>query len=784
MSQSSWQMGKHRRPVKAPSIGLNVCTLSIPWIIVCRRNRRLKSWYMFGRVRNPLSKTPYEGNNAECEHLMFPIADGTVKLSGWDHGIRRSTSTRDQLVRSEELSGDLQGISDTSQPTDEITDDGEARDDFWSIQGNCAEGRDISNSTEIRWRGQDYTKKPWVCCKQAVETIIGTLMRIETFRIYGPDSRSSQYRMKDVLTDIWSGRRLTKVQATTRLDYSWPQMWTGMSKASQRKEKQQWAIEKPKLDNAIKVEKHLLSWSGWKRVQRNLKNARKSWKIQWKPLRLVRFATTKRSFKHRETDMQQNQKIEACMHRRSSRVYENAFGKNSAFRSWRSYCWKGVQFVDSLQRCAQVFLMPQAMKIQELQKRQWLRNARNWKTLAWKESKVRDKRRCCCYLPNVSRPPGRRRDSVWKTIWRTIHTPGYSVWWLNIILFLQRTSEGSTSLVWKFYMEYSSDIQKHWENLERRYFGRRHWGAGKFGKVGRIRNWSSKNQIERSIDITKRKWIHIPSGRWYSKIVWKRLRIPRTHSRAGTTCKEWRSRRTSRRTGRVSTDRSNRWRWCPCRLQVDPRWLHLSSSQWTPSSTLCAEGTTIPYSAEIHKCNKVYSHLMSMTTGMWTWIQVYQSDFCKGCGPGRTDKDSSNWQTTWECVARSMDPNWKSRSNERKARKWANEKPKLDKARRLRGIYFIDPEDGESKETIKKRKEKAGRSNGGGDALQKRNNEALGATGLYQKIMRITSQREGSTRWVTLLWYTSLIRCLKRWKFRMRKNGRNSKSCRHGKRPK
>ena len=33
--------------------------------------------------------------------------------------------------------------------------------------------------------------------------------------------------------------------------------------------------------------------------------------------------------------------------------------------------------------------------------------------------------------------------------------------------------------------------------------------------------------------------------------------------------------------------------------------------------------------------------------------------------------------------------------------KWSNEKPKLDNDRRLRGIYFIDPEDMECKETIR-----------------------------------------------------------------------------------
>ena len=38
--------------------------------------------------------------------------------------------------------------------------------------------------------------------------------------------------------------------------------------------------------------------------------------------------------------------------------------------------------------------------------------------------------------------------------------------------------------------------------------------------------------------------------------------------------------------------------------------------------------------------------------------------------------------------------------------KWSDEKPKLDNARGLRGIYFIDPEDKEFKETIKNARKK------------------------------------------------------------------------------
>ena len=43
------------------------------------------------------------------------------------------------------------------------------------------------------------------------------------------------------------------MQATTTPDELWPEIWSSFFKAAQRKEKQQWAIEKPKLDNARKL---------------------------------------------------------------------------------------------------------------------------------------------------------------------------------------------------------------------------------------------------------------------------------------------------------------------------------------------------------------------------------------------------------------------------------------------------------------------------------------------------------------------------------------------------
>ena len=46
--------------------------------------------------------------------------------------------------------------------------------------------------------------------------------------------------------------RLTRKQTVSRPDTLWPNIWKDMSDASKRKEKQKWAIEKPKLDNARK----------------------------------------------------------------------------------------------------------------------------------------------------------------------------------------------------------------------------------------------------------------------------------------------------------------------------------------------------------------------------------------------------------------------------------------------------------------------------------------------------------------------------------------------------
>ena len=49
---------------------------------------------------------------------------------------------------------------------------------------------------------------------------------------------------------MWPGRRLTKVHSTPRPDHVWPEVWPRIGKAPQNRENHEWAIEKPKRENA------------------------------------------------------------------------------------------------------------------------------------------------------------------------------------------------------------------------------------------------------------------------------------------------------------------------------------------------------------------------------------------------------------------------------------------------------------------------------------------------------------------------------------------------------
>ena len=74
---------------------------------------------------------------------------------------------------------------------------------------------------------------------------------------------------------MWSGRRLTRKQLTSRPDYLWPELWTKLGRNAQLKEKQKWSHEKSKLDNVRKLRGIYFIDPENKEFKEVIKNARK-----------------------------------------------------------------------------------------------------------------------------------------------------------------------------------------------------------------------------------------------------------------------------------------------------------------------------------------------------------------------------------------------------------------------------------------------------------------------------------------------------------------------------
>ena len=103
--------------------------------------------------------------------LIFPIPDGTAKLFGRDHAVRRSTLREEQPVRSEDLREELQGNSERSQPTEQkmtlkpamtlVNGRGLHLSSSRRTSSSAvrAQRRIILNPTEVHWRDQDNARK-------------------------------------------------------------------------------------------------------------------------------------------------------------------------------------------------------------------------------------------------------------------------------------------------------------------------------------------------------------------------------------------------------------------------------------------------------------------------------------------------------------------------------------------------------------------------------------------------------------------------------------------------
>ena len=213
---------------------------------------------------------------------IFPIADGTVKLSGGDQVLGPSTLIRDRPDRGEEQ-GNFQGKSDGSSPTpfqDSSPDDGVRQ--FYSPSSHGTHSQSVRAERRIvsfplKYIGVTRTTPTNLDVKQ--EKRIDDYWNIDGSRdLSDPWTGFTQFTLLEEKAPdgyMWSGWTLTRKQLTSRPDHLWPELWKSMGRHAKLKEKQKWSEEKIHLENARKLREIYFIDPEDKEFKETIKNARK-----------------------------------------------------------------------------------------------------------------------------------------------------------------------------------------------------------------------------------------------------------------------------------------------------------------------------------------------------------------------------------------------------------------------------------------------------------------------------------------------------------------------------
>ena len=234
--------------------------------------------------------TPMKGDN-----FIFPVADGTVKISGGDQDLRTSILIRDIPDRGEEQDN-LRGESDGSSATprqDSSWYDGEAKDDCWSISGDFIYRPHVEPRVKLCVPTEESFLIPlkYIDVTRTTDTTLDVMLEKQIEDCWNVDGDRELSDMWTGFTRFtilsekppdgktWSGERLTRKRTTSRPDKLCPEMWKHMSHASKRKEKRKWAVEKPNLDNARRSRGIYFIDSEDEEFKLTMKNARRMLEI-------------------------------------------------------------------------------------------------------------------------------------------------------------------------------------------------------------------------------------------------------------------------------------------------------------------------------------------------------------------------------------------------------------------------------------------------------------------------------------------------------------------------
>ena len=214
---------------------------------------------------------------------------------------------REHPIRGEghvDFLGESEG-SPPPPPQDSFPDAGEAINDFWSMSGNFIFRHHVETRVKLYSPREESFPIPlkYIDVSSTTQTSLDVMQegRVDDYwNIDGSRDLSAsstgftQFTLLDEKTPdgyMWSGRRLTKRQATSRPDHLWPELWTKLGRNAKLREKQKWSIEKPKLDNARRLRGiYFIDPEDMELKEISKKTQEENWKHQWLPQCLARHA--------------------------------------------------------------------------------------------------------------------------------------------------------------------------------------------------------------------------------------------------------------------------------------------------------------------------------------------------------------------------------------------------------------------------------------------------------------------------------------------------------------
>ena len=227
--------------------------------------------------------------------FIFPFADGRIKFIGGDQKLRTSTLIREHPIQGENHL-DFLGESEGSlpQPHDSYPDAGEAINDFWSMSGNFKNRHHVEprvnlyspreESFPIPLKYIDVSRTTHTNLDVKQERRIDDYWNIDGSRdLSGYWTGFTQFTLlegKPPNGFVWSGRRLTRKQLTSRPDHLWPELWKSMGKHAKLKGlmKSSTSITHENWEGSIS------STLRTRNLRRRSRMLARNWKHQWLPL--------------------------------------------------------------------------------------------------------------------------------------------------------------------------------------------------------------------------------------------------------------------------------------------------------------------------------------------------------------------------------------------------------------------------------------------------------------------------------------------------------------------